>query len=234
MRPRRGAAARSRAWPGRTRRNRIRARTRGSLACGRVASRRTAFAPRRPFSSLVHSTTRTVRRGRMPELLHQPRRFPRDDAADAVVGRAGADVPRIEVAAEQHDLVRPLAARESRRRRWPIRRRLRSAPPSCSRTRTRWPRAISRAMRLASSDDTAAAGIGGTPWRVLDAAGVRRAQADRTDRAHEHRHGAKLRGRPRAAGAVGHRLAVGRERRVEEDDAARAPRPRARADRRSC
>ena len=43
------------------------------------------------------------------ELLHQPQRLPRDDAADAVVGGAGADVPRVEMAAEQHDLVRLLA-----------------------------------------------------------------------------------------------------------------------------
>ena len=44
------------------------------------------------------------------ELLHQPQRFPRHDAAAAVVCRAGADVPGIEVAADDDDFVGPLAA----------------------------------------------------------------------------------------------------------------------------
>ena len=43
------------------------------------------------------------------QLLHQPRGFPRHDAPHAIVRRAGADVPRIEVAADEHDLVRQLA-----------------------------------------------------------------------------------------------------------------------------
>ena len=65
--------------------------------CGRRDSRCRRAAP---FSSFVNSTTRTVRRGRRSELLHQPQRFPRHDAAAAIVARAGADVPRVEVAAD--------------------------------------------------------------------------------------------------------------------------------------
>ena len=45
-----------------------------------------------------------------PQLHHQPHGFPRDDASHAIVRRARADVPRIEMPAEQHDLVRLLAS----------------------------------------------------------------------------------------------------------------------------
>ena len=44
------------------------------------------------------------------QLLHDPQRFPGHDAPSAIVGRTRADVPRIEVAADDDDLVRPLAA----------------------------------------------------------------------------------------------------------------------------
>ena len=39
------------------------------------------------------------------QLLHDAQRFPRHDAAAAIVGRAGADVPRVEVAADDDDFV---------------------------------------------------------------------------------------------------------------------------------
>ena len=44
------------------------------------------------------------------QLLHDPQRFPRHHAAAAIVGRAGADVPRVEMAADDDDFVRLLAA----------------------------------------------------------------------------------------------------------------------------
>ena len=44
------------------------------------------------------------------QLLHDPQRLPRHHAAAAIVGRAGADVPRVEVAADDDDFVRLLAS----------------------------------------------------------------------------------------------------------------------------
>src|SRR5690349_19191754 len=44
------------------------------------------------------------------ELLHQPERLPRDHASHAVVRRARADVPRVDVTTEHDNLVRLLAA----------------------------------------------------------------------------------------------------------------------------
>ena len=44
------------------------------------------------------------------QLLHQPQRFPRRDAPAAIVGRPRADVPRIEVPADDDHFVRQLAA----------------------------------------------------------------------------------------------------------------------------
>ena len=43
------------------------------------------------------------------QCLHQPQRFPRDDAAAAIVDGAGAHVPGVEVTADQDDFVRTLA-----------------------------------------------------------------------------------------------------------------------------
>src|SRR5262245_1000451 len=48
--------------------------------------------------------------GAYPTLQHQAGGFPRDDAPHAVVRRAGADIPRIEMPAEKHDLIRLLAS----------------------------------------------------------------------------------------------------------------------------
>ena len=55
-----------------------------------------------------HDTHGTPR----PEVqrLHQPQGLPRHHASAAVVGRSGADVPRIEVAADDDDFFRALAA----------------------------------------------------------------------------------------------------------------------------
>ena len=74
-------------------------------------------------------------------------------------------------------------------------------------------------MRSASSAATEAAGIGGTPWPycTLPVCGVRRPVGPTA--AHERGDRAELRSGARPAGAVGHRIAVGRERRVEQDDA---------------
>src|SRR5882672_8342485 len=71
-----------------------------------VAAYRSAYAAA-PLVRPQHQADRAPRLD--AELLPQPERFPRDDAADAVVGRAGPDVPRIEMAAEHDDLLGPLA-----------------------------------------------------------------------------------------------------------------------------
>ena len=47
--------------------------------------------------------------------LQDPDGFHHHRAADRVVGRAGRRVPRVEVAAEHHDFLRLVGARESRR-----------------------------------------------------------------------------------------------------------------------
>src|SRR5204862_1185387 len=44
------------------------------------------------------------------QLLHQPQRLPAHHAPAAIVGRAAADVPGIEVAADNHDFLGPLTA----------------------------------------------------------------------------------------------------------------------------
>ena len=137
-----------------------------------------------------------------------------------VVGRAGADVPRVDVAAEQHDLLRPLAAANLADDVGRLDVGFEVRLPSSSRTRTRRPRAISRAIRSASSTAMAAAGIGVRPgpYCTLPVCGVRSPVGP--DRSNEHGDRAELRRRTRAAGAIGHRVAVGRERRVEQHDAA--------------
>ena len=55
-----------------------------------------------------HDTNRTTRA--YPEFEHQTCGFPRDDAPHAIVRGAGADIPRIQVPTEQHDLIRLLAS----------------------------------------------------------------------------------------------------------------------------
>ena len=55
---------------------------------------------------------------------------------------------------------------------------------------------------------------------VVHASGVRGTQSDRTDRSNEHRNGTVLRGRPRAAIPVRHRLGVAAVHHVEQHDLA--------------
>ena len=102
-----------------------------------------------------------VRRGTRPARAQQAQRLHDRDAAGAVVGRALAHVPGVDVRAEQHDLVRQLAtaqladdvgARRVRQR----------ARPERELDLDRSARA-SRASRSASSVETAAAGILRTP-----------------------------------------------------------------------
>ncbi len=96
-----------------------------------------------------------------PRVAQQAQRFHDRDASRAVVGRALAHVPRIDVRAEQHDLVRKLSPAQladdvgARR----IRQRARAERElDLDRSATRQP-----ASRSASSVETAAAGIFRTP-----------------------------------------------------------------------
>ena len=153
------------------------------------------------------------------QLLHQARRFPRHHAADAVVRRARARIPRIEVAADEHDLLGLLAALD------------------LADDVEGFDVGIELRLHLEAHADLHAAidealdAIGvlrgdrrGRNLRdvvgVVHAAGVRRAQAHRADRAHERRNGAVTRRHRRAAGSILHRLAVIRVRHVEEHDLA--------------
>ena len=154
------------------------------------------------------------------ELLHQPHRLPRHDAAAAVVGRARADVPRVEVAADDDDLVRQLAAAhlaDDVVRDW---RRDRSALPSrASRGRARRGPAAAASGRRPRPESPPPESSARRP-RSSSRAGVRRAQAGRADRAHEHRDRAELRRARRARRDDTRRVcAVVRERHVEEHDA---------------
>src|SRR6185295_6771987 len=152
------------------------------------------------------------------QLLHQPHRLPGDDAAATIVGGAGADVPRIQVAADDDDLLGPLAsadlADDVRRRRVGLEVRLHLQPDDDAAA------AIGHALQ--------AIGVLGADRRggnlrrvagVAEGAGVRRPQSARTDRAHQYRDGAVARGarRPHRSEADG--LAVAGERDVEQDDA---------------
>ena len=151
-----------------------------------------------------------------PQLLHDPQRFPRHDASAAVVARAGADVPRIEVSADDHDFVGPLAAAkladDVRGQRFGLEVR----------------------FHLQAHDDVAALGealqaigvLGGDRrrgnvrrvWGVLQAARVREAEPVGSDGAHQHRHRAVAGRARRTAGSKDHRVVVVRERHVEQHD----------------
>ncbi len=104
---------------GRTRRRHARGRCRCRCSCRRRASRTPASAPRTsrsapsrtpaipggPCSSPLHSATRIVRRGWTPIALRIRAASIITAQPIGVVGRARCRVPRVEVAAEHHDLV---------------------------------------------------------------------------------------------------------------------------------
>ena len=129
------------------------------------------------------------------ELLHQPQRFPRHDAAAAVVGRAGADVPRIEVTAHDDDLIRPFPAADLADDVGGIgigqELGLHLQADANLRAAVLHP-----LQALGVLDRDGGAGNLRHAFGVAQSAGVRRAQARRTDGADERRDGAKFR-RPR-------------------------------------
>ena len=117
-------------------------------------------------------------------------------------------------------LRRAARGRESRRRRWPSRRRAGTSPPSSGADgpSCRGPACAAAGRRLRPM--IAAAGICGCAVGVAQRAGVRRAQSRRADGADERGDRAERRGARRPVDAELHGLAVGRERHVEEDDPA--------------
>ena len=83
----------------------------GSLAVPRCFS---AYSrePIRPCSSAPQSAMRIVRRGLRPDGLEDAQHFHHRRHAGGVVGGAGRAVPRVEVRADEHDLLRRVGARE--------------------------------------------------------------------------------------------------------------------------
>ena len=100
---------------------------------------------------------------RETQRVNEVRGFERRDAAGTIVLRARADVPGIQMAADDDDFIGPLAAAEFRRSRWPNRHRATCALP-CRGARSRvFPESTRRWISRASSMVTAAAGIFGKP-----------------------------------------------------------------------
>ena len=137
---------------------------------------------------------------------------------------ARPDVPRVEVPADDNDLVGLLASADLANDVRGLRVGQRRAPIDQAQAyRRRVPRDVP--ARSASSTLTAAAGIRGRVGLVRERAGVRRPQPVEPDGAHERGDARRRRaardgpGRP-----IPHRRDVVRERHVEEHDAAQAPR----------
>jgi hypothetical protein len=130
---------------------------------------------------------------RQAHLFQQPHRLHHHGHAGTVIDRAGAEVPGVEVAADEDDLVRPFAAADLRDhvRRFDIRQRawrehemhahalpfLQEPIDEHRVFRRHRRRGDLRKLRI-----------------VVKRAGVRRAQRRRADRANERGHGAEFRG----------------------------------------
>lgn len=151
--------------------------------------------------------------------MHQAERFPRHDASAAVIRRAGAHVPRVEMTADDDDFVGPLPpadfADHVRRVRVGFEVRL-HLEVDANRV---------AAIRHALEARSIFGGDGGRrdcglPFNVREGAGVRRPKTRGPDRTHEHGDPAKCRDPRRSCRAVTDGLAVIREGNVEEDDAA--------------
>ena len=131
------------------------------------------------------------------ELLHEAQRLPRHDAAGAVVRSTGAHVPRVEVAADEHHLLRPLAADDLADH---VRRRhLAFHAPARDEPHAHAPAGVGE-----PHDPVGVLGGHGRrrnlrlPRRVGHAAGVRRPQPERPHRPHQHRGRAVLGGQASA------------------------------------
>ena len=155
-----------------------------------------------------------------PQLLHQPQRFPRDDAPDAIVRGPVPTSHESMCAPSSDDLVRLLAAREFRQRRSRTRRPVRSArssPAACARiVRARSGGRCGWCLRGKSRRRESAAGPARTERCRCARFADRSGPTDRTSTADR----AELRGRAGAGGAIGDRLRVVGVRHVEEDDPA--------------
>ena len=180
-----------------TRRHRTPASSRASPV-RRDADRGRRAPPRPPFSSLVNSTTRTVRRGRRFSFFisrsasHVTMQPPPSSLAPVPTSQ------RVEVPADDHDLIRVLAAADlaNHVRRFGVGFEMRlhlaggRRPCSCGRP-------CAAADRASSAGDRRGRNlrrVGG----ILQAAGMRRPEAGRPDGAHQRRR--PRRGAPRARG----------------------------------
>ena len=123
-----------------------------------------AVGQRAQTSVLLVRPQHDAKRAARPQvqLLHEAERFPRHDAPPAVVGRAGADVPGIEVPADDDHFVRSFAAADFAD---DVERVGVGQEPGLhlQAEATRVPQSCIRCRRSASSVVMAAAGICGTP-----------------------------------------------------------------------
>jgi hypothetical protein len=163
-----------------------------------------------------------VRRGRngaaraQVQRLQQPRHLPRDDAAAAVVVRALPHVPRVEVAADEDDLVRLLSAFKLRDDvgRLGVGQEARLHPEAQAGALA----AVVHALQhLRALDGDGGRGNLRAVLRVAERARVRRLKADGRDGADDGGDRAVLRRARGARAAVADRLAVGGEGRVVDD-----------------
>ena len=158
------------------------------------------------------------------QLLPDPQRFPRHHASAAIIGRAGADIPRIEVAADDDHFVGPLAAAD------------------LADDVGRFGVGLEVSLHLQPHHHFVAAvghplqavgvlgGDGGRGdllhvARVLERAGVRRAKAGRSDRANQHRDRPVTRGARWPTRSESHGLAIVGKRHVEQHDFSPRRRP---------
>ncbi len=148
---------------------------------------------------------------------HEPHRLPRGDHAAPVVHGSLAHVPRIEVTAKHHDLVRPLAAQQLRHH---VTGGCVGKPPGLHPERHHDLRtAVLEPVEHLRVFHAERGGRDLRRGRIVDGlAGVRIAHREGGHGANEARHGAGSRGRGGPIGADPPRGGVLGERRVEEHD----------------
>jgi hypothetical protein len=167
---------------------------------------------------LVQKTTRKVRR-RESQLADNVRGFERGDASAAIVLRACADIPGIQVPADHHYFVRPLASGDFADDVG----RIRFRQGTRFHLQVRGHR-ISRVHQALNQERVFDGDGGGRDLRksvgIFERAGVRRLKAEGRDGAHQRRHRAQACRARWPSGAINHRAVVAFVRHVEQNDLA--------------
>jgi hypothetical protein len=148
---------------------------------------------------------------------HQARGLPRDDAAYGIIRRTGTNVPRIEMAAEQHNFLRSFSAPnlsdDIGRRHIRLRMRIHREPNThgdISRQKACDPVRVLGSNRRGRD--------GWSVWFVLKTAGMRCPKARGIHTAHKRGNRTKLRRYVRTVRPLCHRVPIDRKRRVEQHD----------------